>query len=119
MFPIPKTCDFPAIIAEALILCPYTKEGKKFRRNGIAFVQKKIINQYKLFCKDRNAVKMAQYADVVTVAFTDFVAHNTPTTISRDLLFGKEIVVANLAYLSLHTTDSELRQKFSHLLATI
>lgn len=119
---IPTTTRFPDIVFEALQLCPQNKEGVQFRSNGIAYPVKTIAKQYQMFRIHCDVKVMARYADVVTVAFTDFVAHVTPTQVKNQqekAKLTKPLVIANLAYLSIYAQQEELRVKFLELLTSL
>lgn len=119
-YPIPSSTQRDYIVYEAKQIKPCNSEGRAFNNIGLAYPHQMAEKYRKEFRKTRDVEKIAKYADVVTVAFPDWLATITPGTISpSDRKDINATLLANVAYLSLHCKRQEDRDKFKTLLATI
>lgn len=117
----PSVHTFPGILEEALMYAPTTRAGKKFDRGGMIGTAKQRDRALKDYISSGDATELAEYADAITVAFTDYYGRNL---LNKRPTLGairglNTTSLANMAYISLYAKDATIRSEIHRLLASV
>lgn len=113
----PRSPMMPHIVVEARQLCPQNMDGKPFDVFGLAYSEREIADGFREFRKSlltvndkSNAiVAMAKFADVVTVAFTDWCADELIAQGDIPWTSTNGVTFANLCHVALSASHVNTR----------
>lgn len=108
VIPEPSSWSFPDVVASARVNAPTNHEGRKFDKHGLAYTLRELDA---VPIATMSAQELQKYADIVTNAYPDAVFRQAGADYKN--LATERInttAVANVAYVSLHAVDSDMRK---------
>lgn len=113
----PESWSFPQVIESARKISPTNVEGRPFNQFGLVYSPEELS---KLDFSKMKAEKMQNYADIVTHAYPDAIAKQLPNSCEA-IPIGQlnETSIAGIAYISIHASKAETRNKAKMCLSTI
>ena len=115
--PSPESWSFPQVIESARKITPKNVEGRPFNQFGLVYSSADLS---RLDFSKMTAEKLQIYADIVTHAYPDAVAQQLPSSCdSVEVKELNETAIAGIAYISIHASKIETRNRAKACLSII
>lgn len=110
----PRDTSIRTMIADARVYCPKNPRGVLYGETGIAYTIPHLEMVYRKFKAHKFTIQqMANYVDIIAMAFYDYLASTTETPDGKvDTKLFDATSIGNIAYVALHATKKEDRERF-------
>ena len=113
----PESWSFPEVVEHARKISPNNTEGKSFNQFGLVYSPEEMAS---LKLSSLPAEELQKYADIVTHAYPDAVAKQTPEQCDNlQVKKLNETAVAGVAYVSINAMSPRARKLASECLEAI